>query len=120
MSRPARSALVLEDEMIVAIDLERALEELGFAVKIIRTKLEADGWLKANRPDVAILDVILADGAADVLVERLRNLGVPFVVHSGSSPSQHPTLEGGLWFTKPTASAELALAALGLTGRPLS
>jgi DNA-binding response OmpR family regulator len=119
MSQPTRTALVLEDEIIVAIDLELALEELGFAVKIIRTKSEADGWLQSNKPDVAILDVVLADGAADAVVDRLRNLRVPFVVHSVSSPSDHPSLEGGLWFSKPAMSAELALAALGLTGRAL-
>lgn len=106
------TALLLEDEPLIAMDLELTLQGAGFEVAHLRSCSEADHWLSSNRPDVAIVDIILADGSCHDVVAKLRNLEVPFVVHSGDLPHQHARtpFEFGVWLTKPSASGELIVA----------
>ena len=64
-------------------------------------------WLKAHRPDIAILDIDLQDGSSELVAQRLHDLRVLFVVFSGSGPTE-PTIEPvflrGAWLTKPSPS----------------
>ena len=95
-----RLVLVVEDEALLAMDLELLLGRhgwrvLGPAATVAQAlRLLEDG----EAPDVALLDVNLRGEAATPVAERLRALGVPFVVASAYDGAR--------------------LAALGLAGAP--
>lgn len=70
--------LIVEDEYLVAADLEAALEDLGYSSVGIAPDLEAALALAAEKPDLALVDVHLRDGQTGPLIaERLaREHGV--------------------------------------------
>lgn len=66
------SILIVEDEYLVAADLEAALEELGYSCAGIAPDLETALTLAANKPDLALVDIHLRDGQTGPLIaERL-------------------------------------------------
>lgn len=84
LDRHQPRVLIMEDEFIVALDLSDMAQDLGFAVDGPFATL-ADGVraVTACRPDAAILDVQLADSEVFPLADRLIELGVPIIFHSG-------------------------------------
>lgn len=81
----AFSVLVVEDNAIIALDLEDMLRGLGAgAVTVAGTVDEALQALSAGaRIDIAILDVHLASGTSAPVAERLHARGAPFVFSTG-------------------------------------
>jgi two-component system, response regulator PdtaR len=79
-----RLVLVVEDELLIAIDLELLLQRHGWRVLGPATTLaEALRLLAAGQtPDVALLDVNLQGELVTPVAEQLRARGVPFVVVS--------------------------------------
>ena len=76
--------LVAEDEALVALDLACTLRELGCVVLPAAPSVAgALAILGAERPDVALLDVNLADGSAAPVAAALAAAGVPFAVVTG-------------------------------------
>lgn len=80
--------LLTEDNALVGLDLRDTLEAAGYRVAgpFVRTT-DALFWLARETPDLALLDVMLADGPSNALAHALRESGVPFVVYSGRRPS---------------------------------
>ena len=77
-------------------------------------------WLKTRRAEVAILDIDLRDGSCELVAMRLVDLGIPFIVFSGSSPSDEtidPVFLKGRWLQKP-APSEWIVAAVYSAVRP--
>ena len=73
--------LVVEDEFMLALELEQSLRDLGCAVLGPAASAgEALGLLERERPDAATLDVRLRDGRVTPVAERLEAAGVPFVL----------------------------------------
>lgn len=65
------SALLVEDEAILAMHLEECLIESGYdVVGIATTSEEAMQLARALKPDLAFLDIHLADGPTGVEVAR--------------------------------------------------
>ncbi len=82
-----RSVLVLEDEPIIALDLEEVLGEAGYDdVQVFSSCADASAWLEANTPRVGILDPRLRDGVCTSIAQTLLQRSVPFVVYSGQAP----------------------------------
>ena len=55
--------VVLEDEALIALDLQDGLQDSGYRVAgTFTTCAEALSWLQTETPDVAILDTVLKDG----------------------------------------------------------
>src|SRR5689334_2095327 len=82
---PSRDPLVLvvEDEFLLAMDLQLVLEQHGFRVLgPAATVTEALRLLAAETPDVALLDVNLRGEMVTLVAEALRARGVPFVLAS--------------------------------------
>lgn len=80
-----RRALLVEDESMVAILLEDMLDELGFDVVGVASRLET-GLAAADQADVdvAVLDVNLGGlSRSFVIADRLRERGIPFVFATG-------------------------------------
>ena len=97
---PPPLVLVVEDEFLIATELEHMLGRHGWRVLGPAATVEAalrllDG---GARPDVALLDVNLRGEAVTPVAARLRALGVPFVLASAYDGNR--------------------LAALGLGGAP--
>jgi len=60
---PPRKILIVEDEMLVALDLERRLLRLGYNVcNIVPDGAEAVRLAETDRPDLILMDVMLQDG----------------------------------------------------------
>ena len=117
MSEYPKNCLVLlvEDDAIVAIDLEDSLREAGYAVAgSFSTCAAATKWLETEAPDLAVLDVVLSDGPCNELAAELSRRDVPFVVFSSKRQSRNTYEEfaHATWIEKP-ASHEIVLKELG-------
>ena len=104
-----QTALLLEDEPLIAMELEYTLREAGFDVSVVGTCVEATEWLDVCGPNIVIVDIMLRDGSSHAVVERLVADNIPFIVHSGDLPAMHAgtPFEHGTWLNKPTASTDL-------------
>jgi DNA-binding response OmpR family regulator len=109
--------LVLEDEPIIALDLEDTLSRGGFQdVTVLRSCYDAFGFLKHTRPDAALLDINLVDGMCHEVAELLCQMSVPFVVYSGLEDDQTLQIDmfrGAKWLLKPASPDDL-LKAIGV------
>src|SRR5262245_47205682 len=80
---PAR-VLLAEDNAVIALDLQSALEDAGYLVVGPCTSCaEVVAQVEHEQPDVAILDVELEDGSVLPAAETLARSGVPFAVMTG-------------------------------------
>jgi len=71
MSRPALDVLIVEDEMLLAIELEHLIEEAGCRPRgCAMSSEEAVALAEALKPDLALVDVHLNDGPTGVDVAR--------------------------------------------------
>lgn len=77
------TVLIMEDEFIIAMDLESEILDTGATVlgPFARSS-EGLETLRDQRPDIAILDVALADGEVFPVAEALEENGVPFIFHT--------------------------------------
>jgi CheY-like chemotaxis protein/DNA-directed RNA polymerase specialized sigma24 family protein len=78
----ATSVLIIEDESIIALDIEAMVQELGHDVTgIARTHKEAITLMKARRPGLVLADIQLADGSSglDAVNEILNSIDVPVI-----------------------------------------
>lgn len=76
--------LVVEDNMIIALDAEEMLKTLGVAsVRMARGVADALALIDERAPDFALLDVNLGDETSFEIAERLATLKLPFAFTSG-------------------------------------
>ena len=74
--------MIIEDEPLIALDLERLVTALGHrVVKIARTERQAIEAVKRARPGLVLADIQLADGSSglDAVNEILRTISVPVI-----------------------------------------
>lgn len=111
MSEPHR-ILVAEDDGFIGWDLSDELEGAGFVVAgPFTTVAETLDYLSRHTPAAAIVDVILKDATCDALADLLREMNIPFLVHSGTSPRHlGEALETAPWLEKPAKPAVLVAA----------
>jgi DNA-binding response OmpR family regulator len=78
--------LVVEDDSLLAMDLEATLVEAGAVVVDLCQTLD-QAMLRADTADfaVAVLDFGLGSETVSPLARRLVNRGVPFVLYTGKS-----------------------------------
>ena len=76
--------LLVEDQMLIAMDVEAMLNERGYGT-VITTNSADDAMrlIRAQAPDLAILDVNLGSGTSIGVAEELKRLGVPFIFATG-------------------------------------
>lgn len=71
MSPPALDVLIVEDEMLLAIELEHLIEEVGsHSLGCAVSSDEAVALADQLKPDLALVDVHLSDGPTGVDVAR--------------------------------------------------
>lgn len=83
------SVLIVEDEVLIAIDLETMLRDNGHEVAGTAASVgDASELLEDLRPDIAVLDVNLRGRSVVSVALRLHEIAVPFVLASGYSPNE--------------------------------
>ncbi|MDE1467800.1 response regulator [Aurantiacibacter sp. D1-12] len=76
--------LIVEDEFIIALDLSETVRDLGYRVEgPFANKDHAMIAVDEQLPDIAVLDVMAADGEVFPLADKLTDAGVPIIFHSG-------------------------------------
>jgi CheY-like chemotaxis protein len=88
--------LVVEDDTLIAMDIEAILQHAGFIVLgPVPSEFGALELIKSNRPDIALLDIHIADGNAFGIADRLAAKKIPFAFLTGHSadflPAAHST-----------------------------
>jgi two-component SAPR family response regulator len=84
--------LVVEDESIVALDIENMLEEIGCKVVASVPRLVKALYLASSLDiDLAVLDINLAGEVVYPLAFRLAERGIPFVFSTGYSTATLPS-----------------------------
>ena len=80
-----RSILVVEDELLIAMDIAGALEKAGAHATMTTTVRHALILVEHDGLSGAILDHALSDGDSTNLCARLKERGIPYISYSGYS-----------------------------------
>jgi two-component system, response regulator PdtaR len=113
----SKTALIVEDEIFVALDLERILTDAGYSVCAIAPDRDA-ALAAASGADFALVDVNLRDGMTgpDIAARLVRDYGVK-VVFVTANPTQIGEAEGALGYVRKPFSEPAILAAARLAER---
>ena len=109
--------MVIEDEAIIAMDLQSIVSEMGHTVTgVARTRSEAVALGKAERPDLIFADIQLADNSSgiDAVNDLLAELGDVPVIFITAYPERLLTgekAEPAFLITKPYTEEQVRLAA---------
>lgn len=111
-----RTVLVVEDEAIIALDLEATLSDAGWAVLgPVGTAEHAFALISDALPDVACLDLNLGKGTSHELARALVTKDIPVVFLSGRDSRALPDdLKGIPLLGKPIDDALLCRTLAGL------
>ena len=83
-----RRVLIVEDELLVAIELERLLREAGCCVLGPAPTVDrALALIRADPPDLGLLDVNLGGRWVTPVAEALAARGLPFVLVTSYEPA---------------------------------
>jgi len=115
MSASDRKVLIVEDEALIAMNIEMQLQDLGFETRLASSVDEALRLLTSDSLDLAILDYSLRDGEKTTpIAEALHERRVPFIVCSGSQFNDMARVfEGVTVLSKPFTDDLLQSAVLG-------
>lgn len=109
--------LIVEDELITAVDIQETLEKAGHQITVIARNFDdAIASLKTQIPDLALIDVNLGDASFDGIYtakELLKLQLMPIIYLTGNSENQtfqraKNTLPAA-YLLKPFRNKELAL-----------
>lgn len=113
--------LVLEDEFLIAMDVEQLCRDHGAAeVSVLRRVEDAEtDRFEARRFDVAIVDLMLGGSSSLPIAAKLRDGGVPLVFASGypGLDQELSAFPGVKILAKPYLSGDL-VAAVAQAMRP--
>jgi light-regulated signal transduction histidine kinase (bacteriophytochrome)/CheY-like chemotaxis protein len=118
---PALAALVVEDDLVIALLAESMLQHLGYdPVLTVGTADDALELLQTRRVDVAMLDVNLGDHSSEDVALRLAALGVPTLVTTGYSDNDSvpEPLRALQRVAKPYTLGDLEVALAAITAAP--
>lgn len=78
----ATDIMIIEDEPLIAMDIEQMLHELGhFVTGIARTHREAVNLFHRTKPKMVLADIQLADGSSglDAISDILKEASIPVI-----------------------------------------
>ena len=109
---PLRRALVVEDEIMLAMYVEDLLSDLGYEVAGIATGLsQALPLAREADFDFAVLDINLGGELSFPVADVLRERGIPFLFASGyGSKALSDEYRDAVRVQKPFVSRDLARA----------
>ncbi|MBB3033959.1 HWE histidine kinase domain-containing protein [Alteriqipengyuania lutimaris] len=111
-----KRVLLIEDNMIIALDTEEMLRELGVEdVLVSGSVTQALRAIEKDRPDFAVLDFNLGEESSEPVARELARTGVPFVLATGYSAKEVRFEELGARaiLKKPYDKADLGKALAG-------
>lgn len=83
----AKRVLIVEDEVLIAMNLEDMLNELGHEVVGQATRIDkAMELARESDIDFAVLDINLVGKQSFPVADILRERGIPFAFASGNGP----------------------------------
>jgi hypothetical protein len=101
-SMPAPRVLIVEDEPMVAMDLESTVTDVIAAEIVIAPSVSSARDAMAEPLDFAFLDIEVTDGKTFEIALELQRNGVSFVFVSGARPEAlPPDLRGAPFIPKP-------------------
>ncbi|MFU0504946.1 response regulator [Pseudaminobacter sp. NGMCC 1.201702] len=112
--------LILEDEYLIAMDIEQLCRDHGAADVAIVTRLaEFDGAQAATRFDAAILDIMIGGESTLAFAGEIKENGVPFIFASGYTDTQEifEAFPGVILVGKPYSGTDLVEALATACGR---
>ncbi len=116
MSLRGLRVLLVEDEMIVCMDLEDMLRDLGCVVVGPAARVHQALSLINREPiDLAMLDINLGCETSYPLAERLAMLGIPHFFSTGYSDIE-PAFRDRPRLQKPFSEAQLSSLLVSLRG----
>lgn len=106
MAAPENLSLFLvEDEAVIAMDLEALIEDMGHEVVGLVASVEQATQLLSTlktKPDAAIVDANLGGASARPIVDQLKAAGIPTIIASGYAPEElHRKGLSGVLIPKP-------------------
>jgi CheY-like chemotaxis protein len=111
--------LIVEDELLIALDLEAILDGLGCAVLgLAATVPEALRLLAADPPDLALLDLNLRGTRSTPVALALTAGGVPFIAVTAYANPLEPVFDGVPIISKPFGPEQVRDTLLALAPRP--
>ena len=102
--------LVAEDELVTAFDLCDTFEEAGYEVEGPHAGISAAILAcQREKPDLALIDIELADGLSYELAQKLLEDNVPVILHSerADAPEIAARFPGATMLPKPCPPAKL-------------
>ena len=108
--------LVVEDNMVIAMDAEDMMREFGAETVHVATSVrDALDLLDRHSVSFALLDVNLGDETSGPIAQRLRDLGVPFAFATGygEATALAKDFPDARVVTKPYDNAKLEQAVFG-------
>lgn len=110
--------LVVEDEFLIAADLEDVIADAGGDSLAVPSVAKALAQVERGGFDAAFLDVRLPDGDVFPVAEALEAKGVPFVFHSGHARQEEcARFVGVRLLTKPVPAHSIVEALLDAAKR---
>jgi len=113
----SRRVLVVEDDFLIALDLESILQSAGCTVLgPVASEVAALALIENENPNLALLDIHLVDGNAFAIADRLATKRIPFAFLTGHSQKFLPTAHSERpMFSKPYKPDNLVRDLLSLT-----
>ncbi|ABC63623.1 response regulator [Erythrobacter litoralis] len=111
--------LVLEDEPLIAMNLQYAFEDEGAEVVVAATCEQALKSLADNPIDVAVLDVNLGPKShCGPVADALKQRAIPFILHTGDLDRHGELLRkiDAPVMAKPADTSDVAKRALEMCG----
>lgn len=102
--RAVRRVMIIEDEPLVALELELIVSELGHhVVAVVDTENAAVAAASREAPDLIVADVQLRAGSGITAAERITHgQPIPVIIVSGNAdPTQASSLENVRVLSKP-------------------
>jgi len=117
MTGKSRTALVVEDNMLIAMEAEEILRDLGYDDCHVCGSVRSALKLIDDHPiTFALLDIDLGSETSEEIASTLLARGTPFIFASGYNeyPELAPELTSAPVVSKPYTSSDIAAAVTGL------
>jgi two-component system, OmpR family, response regulator len=110
-----KKALIVEDELELGQLLSEHLERWGYGATVLRAGKDVVSWVRANKPAVVLLDLMLPDADGLAICESLKLDGdtnlIPIVMITAQSGQQEKVrglqVGANCYLTKPFSSDRL-------------
>jgi len=112
-----QEVLIVEDELLIALDLERIVKQLGYIVLGPAASIEkALDLLSRSSPSAALLDINLSGVLVVPVAKACQDRGIPFLLVTGYGrlSLQEPILDSAPRIRKPFDKGSIKSALVDL------